>query len=389
MNAIPQLPRRLSPPPADAARQLTALVHEAVSTGTARQALLLRLSTLPRALAQPHHRRLAVEALTPLITADRARLFVLPNQDAAIVWRGAAPGPLAESLERLQTLFAGAATPHGTVALARHLGLPEEADILLAAVTASHLPPPATAPPPSTPLDPAALAALEAALANADLSRFARRRPVCTLVPGQGLRRAWETRYFSMAELAETLAPERDLRAEPWLFRRLTRILDHRMMALLAAPRELDGAGPFALPLNIASLLSPAFLRFDAALPARLRGQVAVALRPEDVLADPPAFLFARGFAQARGYRLVLAGLTAAIAGAFPPAATGIDHAELAWQPELGATTPAAIGLPAEHVVLTGVDDIAALDWARGHAVPHVSGTLALPDPSFRPALPG
>ena len=133
MNAILQLPRRLSLPPAEAARQLAALVHEAVSTGTTRQALLLRLSTLPRALAQPHHRRLAVEALAPLTTADRARLFVLPNQDAAIVWRGAAPGPLAESLERLHTLFAGAATPHGTASLARHLGLPEEADILLAA----------------------------------------------------------------------------------------------------------------------------------------------------------------------------------------------------------------------------------------------------------------
>jgi hypothetical protein len=39
------LTRRVAPPPAEAARALDALVRETVATGTARQALLLRLST--------------------------------------------------------------------------------------------------------------------------------------------------------------------------------------------------------------------------------------------------------------------------------------------------------------------------------------------------------
>lgn len=379
---------RLSPPAREAARQLEALVHETLSTGIARQALLLRLSTLPRALAQPHHLRLAVEALEPLTMADRARLFVLPNHDAAVIWRGTASAALADSLSRLDTLFAGASPQPSTAApevmdfnpgaIARHLGLPEEADLLLAAIAASRQPPPAPRPAaPNTPLDPAALATLEAALSRADLSRFARRRPVCALVPGHGLKLAWETRQFSLAEIAETLAPDRDLKADPWLFRRLTRVLDRRMMALLAAPHELDGAGPFAAALNIASVLSPAFLRFDAALPPRLRGHVVIALRPEDVLSDPPAFLFARDFAQARGYRILLAGITPTIAGAFPPDATGIDHVELAWQDDLA--TLASLGLPAKNTVLAGVDTSGALDWARAQGIPYVSGLLARP----------
>jgi len=365
---------------AEAARQLEALVHEAVSSGTARQALLLRLSTLPRALAQPHHLRLAVEALEPLTGADRARLFVLPNDDTIVVWRGPAAAALTDSLERLRTLFADARDSHSVGAITRHLGLPEEADILLAVIAASRQPPPPPRPAtPRTPLDPPALAALEAALASADLSRFARRRPVCALTPGQGLKLAWEMRLFSLAELAETLAPDRDLRAAPWLHLRLTRMLDHRMMALLSAPQELNGAGAFGLALNIASILSPAFLRFDAALPARLRGQVVLALRPEDVLSDPPAFLFARGFAQTRGYRLLLAGITPATAGAFPPETTGIDHLELAWRPELATTTLAALGLTAPHTVLANIDSTAALDWARAQQIPLVTGTLVRP----------
>lgn len=384
MNAQP-LQLRLAPPSREAARQLEALVHETMSTGATRQALLLRLSALPRALAQPHHLRLAIEALEPLTMADRARLFVLPNHDAAVVWRGPAAAALADSQARLRTLFTGTPSvtdlaPFTPDSITRHLGLPEEAELLLAAIAASRQPPPAPAPTtPQTPLDPAALATLESALARADLSRFARRRPVCALIPGQGLKPAWETRHFSLTEIAETLMPDRDLKADPWLFRRLTRTLDQRMMALLTAPRELDDAGPFAVALNIASVLSPAFLRLDAALPTRLRDQVAIALRPEDLLSDPPAFLFARDFIQARGYRIVLSGITTSIAGAFPPDATGIDHVELAWHPTLATTTPAALGLPAANTVLAEVDTTAALDWARAQSIPFVTGTLAKP----------
>ena len=359
---------------AEAARQLESLIHQAIATSTARQALWLKLSNLPRALVQPHHLRLAVEALEPLTGADRARLFVLPNDDAAIVWRGPAPAALDEVRARLRTLFADGAI---AAPIARHLALPEQAGVLLAAVAASRRPPAAPRPPaPQTPLDPADLTALEAALAGADLSRFARRRAVCAPTAGHSLVLAWEMRLFSLAELAETLAPDRDLKAAPWLFRRLTRTLDLRMMALLCAPQELHDAGPFGLALNIASILSPIFLRFDAALPARLRGQVVIALRPEDVLADPPAFLFARDFAQARGYRLLLSGITPAIAGAFPPVTTGIDHLQLTWHPDLAATTLAALGLPASHTVLGGVDSVAALDWGRDQGVALVTGPL-------------
>ncbi len=376
------LPRHLSPPPEEAAGALEALVREAVATGTPRQALLLRLSRLPRTL--PHHLRLAVEALEPLTAADRARLFLLPNGDAAVVWRGPAPTLLAEARTRLATLFAGiegeeAAAPR-LGALAQHLGLPEQADLLLAAATASVQPPaPAARQAPRLPLDPATLATLEEALGSADLSRFARRRPVCALVPGEGLKLAWETRVLSLTELADTLVPGFDLEAAPWLFRRLTRILDLRMMALLAAPQELDRARPFALRLNIGSILSPAFLRFDAALPSRLRGKVVIALRPEDVLADPPAFLFARGFAHARRFRLLLGGLTRLLAPAFPAEPGGFDHLELGWEPLLGETTLGRLGLPAERVVLCGVDSAAAMDWARGQGIALVTGPFARP----------
>ena len=133
------------------------------------------------------------------------------------------------------------------------------------------------------------------------------------------------------------------------------------MLALLAAPRELDNAGPFGLALNVASILSPEFLRFDAALPGALRGQVVIELLLADVMADPAAFLFARDFAQGRGYLLLLRGVTAGLLEAFPLRRIGLDMLGLRFTPEL-----AGLDLDladADHVVLSRADTGAALAW--------------------------
>ena len=182
------------------------------------------------------------------------------------------------------------------------------------------------------------------------------------------------------------LAPERDLRADRWLYRRLTRTIDRRMLALLAVPEEVRTAGPFGLDLNVASILSPAFLRFDAGLPAALRGQPVLGLSPEDVIADPSSFLFARDFARARGYRLMLRGITAGLLDAFPLRRTGLDLLQLCWSPELARLERSAALPEPARIVLTGADDAEALGWGREHGIALYQGTaVVLPSAPVRP----
>jgi hypothetical protein len=361
----------------DEAARLTALVRESAASGVGRRALLLRLSRLPEALSRPHHLRLAHAALDPLAIADRARLFRLPNGDVVMVWRGEAAEALQASLEAVSLLFAGAGQDMPDLAaLVVALRLPAEAETLLRAVEEAARPAAEAAPlngRPNDPLDPAALAALEGALARADVSRFMRRRRVCEWTQ-EGFRLRWEKRTLSLAEIAAAVAPERSIEADPWLFRRLTRTFDSRMMAVLAAPQELQGAGPFSLDLNVASILSPAFLRFDVALPTALRGQVVLNLLPADVLADPAAFLFARDFARARCYRMLLRGLTGALLGAFPLRRIGLDLLELRWSPDLAGGD--AGPLPdAARVVLTRVNGADAIAWGRGQGIALFEGS--------------
>ena len=371
------------------AEALCRLLESCEAAGIARNALLLRLSCLPRELRRAQHLRLARAALDGLLRADRAQLFRLsrdPASDLVVVWRGAAEFAAQTCLDAIERLFSGTDLPD-LPELAQPLSLPRDTAALLWAVDAARAPAamrPAEALGPA--LDTVGLATLEARLAGADVARFARRRDVCA--PGADGRFAlrWEKRFLSVAELSETLAPDRSARADPWLFRRLTRTLDHRMMALLAAPGELRDAGPFAINLNVGSILAPEFLRFDAALPAGLRGRVVLDLLPADVLADPAAFLFARDFARARGYRLALRSVTAELLDVLPLALSGLDLLQLRWSPGLSALRD----LPSDPacVVLGRADVPEAVAWGRARGIALFSGVLAARGAALPRSLP-
>jgi hypothetical protein len=261
--------------------------------------------------------------------------------------------------------------------LATVFEIPRDADALLAAVADGERgrAPAATAQRSARPLDPATLALLERALAQADVSRFARQQPVCQLA-GDGMRLCWYRRHLSDSELFETILPDRAPRADPWLFRRLTRTLDRRMLALLGASHELRGTRPFSLDINVSSLLGPEFLRFDAALPAGVRGQVLLNLRPEDIMADPASFMFARDFARTRGYRLLLHDVCHRQLALLPLDRLGLHLVQLRWSAELAS----AASLPdGTRIVLGDTDSAQAIAWGQTHHVAFYQGRLAQP----------
>lgn len=370
------------------AGRLAALIREAREAGITRRVLLVRLSELPSQLAQPHHLRLAREAVGPLAVADRARVFQLPNNDLVLVWRGAADAALRQTRAALHLLFEDeAGTLQDPENLCQVLALPDDAALLLASVEASTRTSeaPLRRAEPPRPLDLATLDAVEAALATADVARLVRRRAVCSPTEEGGMRLRWETRLLSLNELADSLAPGTDITADPWLFRRLTRVLDRRMLALLGAAEELRGAGPFGLGLNVASIVSPEFLRFDAGLPAGLRGQIVLGLTGVDMLADPAAFMFARDFARARQYRLMLRGVTVEQLGLLPLGRCRLDLLELHWAPGLLAMEPDALPFDPKRCVLAGVDDADALAWTMRHRPGFATGRRVVPDEWRRP----
>jgi hypothetical protein len=153
------------------------------------------------------------------------------------------------------------------------------------------------------------------------------------------------------------------------LFRRLTRSFDRRMLALLTGPAELRAGTPFAVHLHVASILSPEFLRFDAALPGGLRGCVTLYLEAADLLADTAAFTFARNYVRARGYRLLLRGASPALLALLDVTAAEIDYVQVGFDADLAAD-PDSLRLlvpRGTQVVVCDTPQGGAVAWAAAH----------------------
>lgn len=363
---------------------LASLVHDCARSGVGRQVLLVRLDTLPPTLARSQQRRLARTALEGLTRVDRALLHDLPNGAVAVSWKGGAGAALDEAMAALLHAFETGRRAAPLSQLISVFDLPQDGALLL---SATGLPGESDGPRVSAIREPletlrsAGLDGLERLLTSANLARFMRRRTICRQSE-HGWDLAWEKRYLSMPEIAETLAPAHDITADAWLFRRLTRVLDRRMLALLGAPRELDGVPPFSLDLNVASILAPAFLRFDAALPVRLRNRVVLEVTLSDIIADPAAFSFARDFAHGRGYGVLLRGVTAGVLPLLGLGSLELDYVELVWSADLPPVFAGqAVGgdgrLP--EWVLGDADTPAALAWAAEQKMSLVHGKDVAP----------
>lgn len=325
---------------------LSELVRTSVISGVSRQVLLLRTDQLPASLSRSEQLKEARNALTPLENADRWQRYHLPGGRIVMSWKGESTQLVEQTMDGLDRLLRQNPIDAPSLqALTGLFSLPGEGDALLSAVSAGlqnlDLEPvaalrdePAPFAAPLQPLLPAELDRLEHSLAGTDISRFARRRPV-SYYNGQTAQLAWEERTLSIPELIDTVAPGRDARSDIWLFRRLTRVLDRRMLSILREPQELRVAGPFSITLNVASVLSPEFVRFDAALPLELRSRVVISFLPADVASDAAAFAFARNFARGRSYRICLRAVSSSLLSALDLQALDLDFVQLIWSPDL------------------------------------------------------
>ena len=321
---------------------LAALVRDSSVSGVGRRVLVVRTDVLPPSLARPIHLRRVQEAVDGMMLADRGRCFETPGR-IVVSWRGEAPKLLHSTIDALdQLLQEDPLDAPGINQLIAFFDLPAQGPALMREVARPSLSPVKPPPPelvfdlPVTlrPLETAALERIEQSLALADLSRFARRRPVCHL-SSRGMQLAWEERSLSVAELIADVAPGFAAKSDPWLFRRLTRILDRRMLSLLSDSPELRDTGPFSLTLNVASVLSSEFLRFDSVLPSALRNRVVISFLPADLAADANAFAFARNFARARSYRVCLRAVTASVLPVLDLPVLELDFVQLVWSPAL------------------------------------------------------
>ena len=160
------------------------------------------------------------------------------------------------------------------------------------------------------PLTPAVLDKMQKSLQRVDFSSLIRRQAVCAIIGKSAPQMIFEEVYVSIPDLRDILLPDVDFTSNPWLFMDLTETLDKRVLAHVA--QHDDGAliSNFSLNLNVSTILSDEFMAFDESIPAPLRSSIILELQLVDIFNDVKAFLLAKAFAQYRGYKICIDGIT-------------------------------------------------------------------------------
>ena len=160
------------------------------------------------------------------------------------------------------------------------------------------------------PLTPTILSKMQKALSMMDFSSLIRRQSVCAVIGKSAPQMIFDEVYVSIADLRDMLMPDVDLFANPWLFMYLTETLDKRVLASLS--RHDDGAllNNFSLNLNVSTVLSDDFLEFDDNINPVQRSTIVLEFQLIDIFSDIKAFILAKTFAQYRGYKICIDGIT-------------------------------------------------------------------------------
>lgn len=159
-------------------------------------------------------------------------------------------------------------------------------------------------------LTPSMLSKVQKALSMTDFSSLIRRQSVCAVIGKSPPQMLFDEVFVSIADLRDMLLPDVDLTANPWLFQHLTETLDKRV--LVSISRHDDGSltSNFSINLNVSTILSDEFLEFDENINASMRSSVVLELQLVDIFSDVKAFILAKTFAQYRGYKICIDGIT-------------------------------------------------------------------------------
>ena len=292
-----------------------------------RVAAHIHFSKLQHHNRRDHYLRIASDTFETHVKSYAGHIFILSNNDLFFLGKDVEMHSLIEAVDRLRVLFAEDpltqyhSSDEENSGFASYYDFEENYDLLHQDVlilyksqerlrkTKEATEPKNKAAPHGRPFVPGDLSKLISILERADLTNILRRQTACIIGKNGIPRPFFQEAYVSIDDLQKICTPDIDLLSDRWLFHYLTRTLDKRVLTLMGNG-GINPDIPFSLNLNIQTILSPEFVKFDALVPASLRGKTVIEIHKVDVFSDMGAFLFARDFARERGYLLCLDGLT-------------------------------------------------------------------------------
>lgn len=321
-----------------------------------REMVHLHLSRLRPFNRREHHIRVAADAFEAMVKELLGQVFVLSNADIIFIFKTEAMGKVEHALDKVKFLFGDdpllseeevdghgfstfydVETDYDTIVNMARAMVEDEKRAKAGSGTSHDVKAALMAKQgQGERMTPRLLDRVVEALKVADLTNMVRRQYVCSIEGAQMVPTAQFSELFiSIADLRETLMPGVNLTSSPWLFQHLTETLDRRVLSLLGKTEERDITGDISINLNVATLLSPEFLKFDENVIAAMRGNIVLELQQLDIFSDLNAFLFAREFVKERGYRICIDGVNYKTLPFIDRERLEADMIKLIWHPDI------------------------------------------------------
>ncbi|MBF0094832.1 MAG: hypothetical protein HQL33_03850 [Alphaproteobacteria bacterium] len=359
-----------------------------------RKAVHIRLSRLSGENRQPQRLKIAINTFESMVKLLQGQMFLLGNADIMFIYKGESADDVESAIVKLQFMFSSDSLlldaedgQFGEFALSYDLErqyplLLKDAQAL-AAEESKRSPEPlqqsgaaagSARSKPLEPLTPAVLFRLEESLVQADLSNLVRRQSVCAIVGKSPPQPVFVELFVSIAELRATVLPNTDILSSRWLFQHLTDTLDRRVLSMLHKNDDRSLDSDFSVNLNVATIISPEFLKFDDSIKAGARNSIVLELQEMDVIGDLAAYLFARDFAHECGYKVLVDGVTRRSLPFVNRARLGADLIKLLWQADIPNVMETDQGpvfrdllksAGPSRIILARCDDQTAIDFGK------------------------
>lgn len=321
-----------------------------------RKAVHLHLSQLAPQNRRPTRINIAANTFESLVRTLQGQLFVLNNSDFMFIYKSLHEDEVVSAIVKLQFMFADddmlINTPDGDfgqfasfydvaqdyaqmLKVAQQLVAEEVERRQTETVAKTTAVATRTRTRKLDPLTPSVLHRLEEALVQADLSNLVRRQSVCAIIGKSPPQSVFTEIFVSIPDLRATLLPNIDITSNRWLFQHLTDTLDRRVLSMLHKNDDRTLDSDFSINLNVPTLVSPDFLKFDDNVKAGVRNTIIIELQEMDVFNDVAAYLFARDFVHECGYRICIDGVSRHSLPFINRARLGADLVKLLWNPSM------------------------------------------------------
>lgn len=228
------------------------------------------------------------------------------------------------------------------------------------------------------------MAKLERQMQMFDLSPFLFNQAIANLTPGIPADEEMEyfELYISIKLLQERLCPDFDITANKWLFNYFTANLDQSVLRALNHGLSFMRGRRIGININLSTVISTGFVKFDERLPIDFRGQVILEVSKGDLIENLSLFNEVVDFAQDRKYKIAVDGLNPFWVTNFDLEYLNADYAKIFWSNDMLEMDPKFEKFFKDRIaeqdrcqfILARCDTISSLVYAKNAGIRMVQG---------------